>query len=79
MLTLTYAVTAKPMASGATRRGSANDAALLERADAAKALRCRQLDSRGEVDVGDPAFVLDDVENLVVDGVEAGGHHKIRG
>ena len=51
---------------------AADDAALLERADAAKALRRREMDARGEVDVGDPAFGLDDFENLAVDGVESG-------
>src|SRR4051812_3386633 len=45
---------------------AANDAALLERSDAAKRLGRREPDSAGQVDVGDPALVLDDVENLVV-------------
>ena len=73
MLTLTYAVTREADRFGRDVGAvAANDAALLERADAAKRLRRRQPDARRQVDVGNPALVLDDVENLVVDCVEAG-------
>jgi hypothetical protein len=53
---------------------AADDATLLERADAAKALRRRQVDPGREVDVRDPAVGLDGFQNLAVDRVEAGGH-----
>ena len=46
-------------------------------ADAPEALRRRQVDSRREVDVGDPAVVLHDFENLAIDGVKSVTHAHI--
>ena len=75
MLTLTYAVTSKPIASGVDLGAVAADhAALLERAHAPEALRRRQVDAGREVDVGDPAVGLDRFKNLAVDLVETGSH-----
>src|SRR3954468_9665873 len=53
-------------------------AGLLERAHASQAGRSGNADPAGELHVGHAAVVLQLLENLPVDGVETGGHGRLR-
>src|SRR5262249_14915747 len=55
-----------------------DEAGLLERAHPAQARRRRNPDPARQLDIGDATVSLQLVEDLPVDGIEAGGHQSLR-
>ena len=59
------------------RGEAADDAILLQLLDPAQTWRRRHTDPRRQLDIGDPAVMLQDVENAPVGGRKLAYHHEL--